>query len=220
MAEFCMPALGADMVAGTIIEWLVKPGDLIKRGDIIAVVDTEKATIEVEVFMTGTIESILIPSGEKVPVGTVLALIHDGEAPAPPREVTKPPATELARPVVAEPVTAPPIPRPVEPVIPVTRPPAAPLLREIAPAAAKRLRISPVAMRMARELQVELSKVEGTGPGGAIGKADIERAVKSVVRAPAPPPVMAPLPPVAAEAAAAVAKPPVAAERKLAMRPR
>ncbi len=68
-----MPSLGADMVAGTIIEWLVKPGDPIKRGDIIAVVDTEKATIEVEVFMTGTVDSILVPAGEKVPVGAVLA---------------------------------------------------------------------------------------------------------------------------------------------------
>jgi len=214
-----MPSLGADMVAGTIIEWLVKPGDLIKRGDIIAVVDTEKATIEVEVFTPGTIESILIPAGEKVPVGTVLALIRDGEVPAPPREVTKPPIAELTRPVVTGPVTLPPIPRPAEPVIPATRPPAAPLHREIAPAAAKRLRISPVAMRMARELPVDLSKVEGTGPGGAIGKADIERAVKSAVRAPALPPVMAPSPPVAAEVTAAVAKPPVAlAERKLAMR--
>lgn len=214
-----MPSLGADMVAGTIIEWLVKPGDPIKRGDIIAVVDTEKATIEVEVFMTGIIESLLVPAGEKVPVGTALALIRDGEAPAPPREVIKPLAHEPARPAVAAPATAPPVPPPAEPVTPVIRQPAAPFHREIVPAAAKRLRISPVAMRMALEMQVDLSKVEGTGPGGAIGKADIERAVKSAVRAPAPPPVTAPPPPVAAEAAAVVAKPAVEpAERKLAMR--
>ena len=214
-----MPSLGADMVAGTIIEWLVKPGDPIKRGDIIAVVDTEKATIEVEVFMTGIIESILIPAGEKVPVGTALALIRDGEVAAPPREAAKPLVAEPANPLVAGPVTAPAIPRPAAPVTPVTRPPTAPLPHEVTPAAAKRLRISPVAMRMALEMQVDLSKVEGTGPGGAIGKADIERTMKSAVRALAPPPVMAPSPPVAAEAAAAVAKPLLApAERKLAMR--
>ena len=75
-----MPALGADMEAGTIVEWLVKPGDAVKRGDIIAVVDTEKATIEVEVFQSGIIESIAVPAGQKVPIGTVLALIKtEGE---------------------------------------------------------------------------------------------------------------------------------------------
>jgi pyruvate dehydrogenase E2 component (dihydrolipoamide acetyltransferase) len=215
MAEFCMPALGADMVAGTILEWAVKPGDHVKRGDIIAVVDTEKATIEVEVFITGTIESILVPAGEMVPVGTALALIRDGEVSAPSREVATPPVAAPTRPAVPKPAISTSIPRPVAPVTPMTRPPAAPLRREIAPAAAGRLRISPVAMRMALEMKIDLSKVEGTGPGGAIGKADIERAVKSGVSAPAQPAVVAPAPPVAAE----VAKPSVAsAERKLAMR--
>jgi pyruvate dehydrogenase E2 component (dihydrolipoamide acetyltransferase) len=215
MAKFCMPSLGADMVAGTIIEWLVKPGDSIKRGDIIAVVDTEKATIEVEVFMTGTVESILVPVGEKVPVGTALAIIRDGEVSAPPREAAKPIVAEPARPVVAAPVTVPPVPRPAERVTPVTRPPAISPRHEAAPAPAKRLRISPLAMRMALEMQVDLSKIEGTGPGGVIGKADIERVAKAAAGAKAPPSVAAPPPPVAA----AVAKPPVApAERKLAMR--
>ncbi len=214
MAEFYMPSLGADMVAGTIIEWLVKPGDSIKRGDIIAVVDTEKATIEVEVFMTGTIESILIPAGEKVPVGTALAIIHDGEVSAPSREAAKPIVAAPVRPIVAEPIAVPAVPTFAEPVTPVARPPTVPPRREAAPPPAKRLRISPVAMRMALEMQVDLSKVEGTGPGGAIGKADIERAAKAAVGVNAPPPVMAPSPPVVA----AVAKPAVPAERKLAMR--
>ena len=60
-----MPALGADMEVGTILEWLVKPGDAVKRGDIIAVVDTEKATIEVEVFEAGVIQKIVVPVGER-----------------------------------------------------------------------------------------------------------------------------------------------------------
>ncbi len=80
-----MPALGADMEAGTILEWLVKPGDAVKRGDIVAVVDTEKATVEVEVFDTGVIQELLVPLGEKVPIGTLLALIRtDGEIVASP----------------------------------------------------------------------------------------------------------------------------------------
>jgi pyruvate dehydrogenase E2 component (dihydrolipoamide acetyltransferase) len=223
MAEFCMPSLGADMVAGTIIEWMVKPGDPIRRGDIIAVVDTEKATIEVEVFMTGTIESILVPVGEKVPVGTALALIRDGEVTAAPGEISKPLRPEPGRPEVAKPVTvAPATARPTAPITPVTRPAVALPKHEIGPAAAKRLRISPVAMRMALEMQVDLSKVEGTGPGGAIGKADIERALKFAEPAPASAAVTVPSPPVTAEAAI-VAQPSIRpalapAERKLAMR--
>jgi pyruvate dehydrogenase E2 component (dihydrolipoamide acetyltransferase) len=219
MAEFRMPSLGADMVAGTIIEWLVKPGDPIKRGDIIAVVDTEKATIEVEVFMTGIIESILIPAGEKVPVGTALALIRDGQIPVLPAEPVKQVATELARPELVQAASPSPAPRPAEPVAPVVRPPAPQPLRPAPPPPqAKRLRISPVAMRMALEMEVDLSKVQGTGPGGAIGKADIERAIISVGAAPAPA-VAPPSPPPAATTPAPIAKPIVVpAERKLAMR--
>ena len=75
MADFLMPSLGADMEVGTVLQWLVKPGDAVKRGDIVAVVDTEKATIEVEIFQTGIIQKIVVPEGEKVPVGTLLAVI-------------------------------------------------------------------------------------------------------------------------------------------------
>lgn len=75
MAEFRMPSLGADMTAGTLIGWFKKPGDAVKRGDIIAEVDTDKGVIEVEVFEDGTIESLLVKKGEKVPVGTALAMI-------------------------------------------------------------------------------------------------------------------------------------------------
>lgn len=76
-----MPSLGADMEAGTLVQWLKQPGDALKRGDIIAVVDTEKGAIEIEVFEDGTLDRVLIAPGEKVPVGTSLALIKAaGEA--------------------------------------------------------------------------------------------------------------------------------------------
>lgn len=214
-----MPSLGADMVAGTIIEWLVKPGDSIKRGDIIAVVDTEKATIEVEVFVAGTLERILVPAGEKVPVGTALAFIRDGETFAsrgqtPQGIVAGPPKSEAAPQAAPIPIAAAPA-----PISPATRPLApTPTRPEIAPAA-RRLRISPLAMRMAIEMQVDLSQVNGTGPGGAIGKADIERAAKSVAAPPAP--VVPAEPPAAPaiQAPSAVAKTVVApVDRKLAMR--
>ena len=71
-----MPSLGADMESGTLLEWYVKPGDAVKRGDIIAVVDTSKAEIEVEIFEDGVIEELLVPEGTRVPVGTVLATVR------------------------------------------------------------------------------------------------------------------------------------------------
>ena len=75
MVEFRMPSLGADMEAGTLVEWLVKPGDRVKRGDIVAVVETQKGAIEIEIFETGRIEQILVDLDAKVPVGTPLARV-------------------------------------------------------------------------------------------------------------------------------------------------
>ena len=75
MGEFRMPSLGADMDVGTIVEWLVKPGDAVHRGQIVAVVDTAKAAIEIEAFEEGVLEEILIGVGVQVPVGTPLAVI-------------------------------------------------------------------------------------------------------------------------------------------------
>ena len=76
MAEFRMPSLGSDMEAGTLVEWLVKPGDSVKHGDIIAVVETQKGAIEIEIFETGEVEQFLVDIGTKVPVGTPLAKIR------------------------------------------------------------------------------------------------------------------------------------------------
>lgn len=95
MGEFVMPALGADMSAGTLIAWCKQPGDAVARGDIIAEVHTDKADIEVEVFVSGVIEKLLVEPGQQVPVGTPLALIReDGKAPAaaPGPEPSAPPA--------------------------------------------------------------------------------------------------------------------------------
>src|SRR5689334_5356342 len=87
-----MPALGADMDAGTVVEWLVAPGDPVHRGDVVAVVDTEKSMIDVECFDTGVVQQLLVPVGQKVPVGTPLALIGaDGLAAAPPAATPTPP---------------------------------------------------------------------------------------------------------------------------------
>jgi pyruvate dehydrogenase E2 component (dihydrolipoamide acetyltransferase) len=103
MAEFRMPSLGADMEEGTLIEWSVKPGDRVKRGDIVGVVRTEKADIEVEVYRDGVVEQLLARAGDTLPVGAVLAVIREeGEAAAPAHEEIPPaPATAAPTPSVA-----------------------------------------------------------------------------------------------------------------------
>ncbi len=85
MSDFRMPMLGADMEAGTLVRWLKQPGDTVARGDIIAVVDTQKGAIDIEVFEDGVLDRVVVTPGTKVPVGTVLAHIRTaGEAAAPP----------------------------------------------------------------------------------------------------------------------------------------
>jgi pyruvate dehydrogenase E2 component (dihydrolipoamide acetyltransferase) len=98
MAEFRMPSLGADMEAGTLVQWLKHPGDAVRRGDIIAVVDTQKGAIEVEVFEDGIVRQHLVQPGEKVPVGAILALIDGVGAPAAPPPAVAPPAPPPSRP--------------------------------------------------------------------------------------------------------------------------
>ena len=82
MSEFRMPALGADMDAGTLVEWLVKPGDEVKRGQVVAVVETQKGAIEVEIWENGVVERLAVPLGTKVPVGEVLATLRGHGAPS------------------------------------------------------------------------------------------------------------------------------------------
>jgi pyruvate dehydrogenase E2 component (dihydrolipoamide acetyltransferase) len=176
LADFRMPSLGAEMEDGTVLEWRVQAGDVVARGDIVALIDTEKAEIEVETFLEGRVESILVPVGAKVPVGTVLATIATG---APARGF----AAQAAHP--PEPVTRPPesVTRAPEPEL-VTRAPAAVRGPEPAPAGEGRPRVSPLARRLAGELAVDLARIEGRGEGGAITRADVERAARA--RAPAP----------------------------------
>ena len=109
-----MPSLGADMEAGTLVEWLVKPGDRVKRGDVVAVVETQKGAIEIEIFESGQIAQILVELGKKVPVGTPLAqvtvegAIQPGIAAAPLAPQLVPTAPPVVSPPVA-PIPAPPI---------------------------------------------------------------------------------------------------------------
>jgi pyruvate dehydrogenase E2 component (dihydrolipoamide acetyltransferase) len=171
MAEFVMPALGADMEAGRLIAWIKKPGDRVERGEIIAEIDTDKGLIEVECFATGVVEKLLINPGDKVPVGTVLAIIREEGMEA--RETERPKEKPAAAPAELIPAITTPAPRP----------------------APTRLKISPVAKKMAAELGIDPATIKGTGPGGRITHEDIEQAAARTAAAQVAPPVQPPVQP-------------------------
>ncbi len=185
MRDFKMPALGADMEAGLLAEWLVKPGDTIKSGDIVCVVETQKGAIEVEIFEDGVIEELVVQPGEEVPVGATLARLdgpaakEEGAAPAP--------APERAPPKAPPPEPAPAAPK-------AAAPPAKPAPAEPrpAPVAGARVAISPAARRRAVELGLDPETLHGTGIDGSVTLADIEaasREPRAKRAAAAPPPV-------------------------------
>jgi pyruvate dehydrogenase E2 component (dihydrolipoamide acetyltransferase) len=163
-----MPILGADMEAGTLVAWHKRPGDAVRRGEVVAEVETEKGLIEVEIFVSGVLEQILVEPGRKVPVGTLLAVVREEGAPAvepvPPRGPS--PAAEAAAPAAAPRAAAPPA----------------------AGAAPGRVRISPLARRAAEALGVDPATLRGTGPDGVITREDVERAAGRGPGAPAAPP--------------------------------
>lgn len=160
-----MPSLGADMEAGTLVEWRKKPGDRVARGDIIAEVETDKGIIEVEVFTTGVVDRLLVEPGTKVPVGTPLAVLREGTAAGEGKPTTPMPAPVVA-PVAASAAVAAP------PVEPVARAPVAAGAID----SSSRIKISPAARRRANELGVDPAALTGTGPQGSITLEDVERA--------------------------------------------
>ncbi|WP_374611078.1 pyruvate dehydrogenase complex dihydrolipoamide acetyltransferase [Sphingorhabdus sp.] len=161
--ELKMPALSPTMEEGTLARWLVKEGDSVSSGDLLAEIETDKATMEFEAVDEGVISQILVAEGtDGVKVGTVIAMIQgEDEGAAPSKAAPTPPTTAKAE----APVVAPPPP-------PVAAPaPAAP-----AKVAGDRIKASPLARRIAADKGVELAGLTGTGPNGRIVKADVEGA--------------------------------------------
>ncbi|MDT3737348.1 MAG: dihydrolipoamide acetyltransferase family protein [Denitratisoma sp.] len=181
MIEFKLPSLGADMDEGKLLEWKVRPGDTVKKGQVVAIVDTSKAAVDVESWSEGTVFELLIEPGETVPVGTVMAtLLEAGETPETAKRTPRAAPTLMA-------AAAP------SPVPAVTARPAA--------AIAGRRRISPAARKHAEELGVDIETVAGTGPEGAVTLADVEQAAVAKVS----PARTAPVPDKAAEMRKAIA---------------
>jgi pyruvate dehydrogenase E2 component (dihydrolipoamide acetyltransferase) len=183
------------MESAALVEWHVKPGDRVKRGSVIAEVETDKGVIEIEVFEDGVVDQLLVqPSQDRIPVGTALAMIRSDGAPAAEAAAVKP------VPVKREP----------ERIPEVARVPEQPPVQPVAVTPEKRIRVSPLARKLATELGIDLCTVQGTGSHGAIERADIQRAAeakKPAEKAPAaPPPPPAP-PAVPAAPAAPATKP-------------
>lgn len=151
MGSFTMPSLGADMDRGTVVEWRVAPGDHVDRGDIVAVVDTDKATVDVEVFESGVVQELLVPVGVEVEVGTPLAVIGPG-----PVEPTPPPLP--ARTATTD----------------------APEAVGVSARRAEHPHVtSPLVRHLAERLGVDTDAVHGSGRGSVITRADVETAARS-----------------------------------------
>ncbi len=175
--EVTMPRLSDTMEAGTIIKWNVGIGDEVAAGDILADIETDKATMEMQAFDDGVIAGLLVDEGKQVPVGTTIAVLaEEGEssdevvnamAGASPAEVG---ATEEAiAPVVAAPEA--PSEPPSSPEVVAVPQPAPPMPPTVGNG--QRMRVSPVARRMAEEQGIDLARIAGSGPGGRIIKRDI-----------------------------------------------
>jgi pyruvate dehydrogenase E2 component (dihydrolipoamide acetyltransferase) len=149
-----MPRLSDTMEAGTVIRWNVKEGDKVRSGDVVADIETDKATMEMQCFDDGTVSRLLVEPGKQVPVGTPIAVIEvKGDMGG-----AKPAAAPAPVPAAA-------------PAAPAAVPAARPVVE--AETSGERLRVSPVARRMAEELGVDLRRLKGTGPGGRVIKRDI-----------------------------------------------
>ncbi|WP_050930484.1 dihydrolipoamide acetyltransferase family protein [Aestuariivita boseongensis] len=156
MAVFTLPSLGSDMEAGTLVEWLVSPGDTVRRGDVIAIIETQKGAIEIECYEQGTVHALLCETGTELPVGAPLAVIlAPGEMP--PDDLSLPAQEiETSEPRRAEQAHA--------------KAPATP------PPSGNGVRASPAARLRAREKNVDLRTLSGSFPGGEIILADVEAA--------------------------------------------
>lgn len=187
-----MPKLSDTMTEGTIIKWHKQVGDSVEIGDVIAEIETDKATMEMEAFDDGTLTDILIPEGGKAAIGSVLAVL-DGDVP------DAAPSSPTPAPAAPSPAAAP------------AAPATSPTDHSTTPAATgERVKSSPLARKIASETGLDIASLSGSGPGGRVVKADVLAASTAPTPAPATSAAAAtqtpaPVSPVAAAAALAAA---------------
>nr|WP_315382544.1 pyruvate dehydrogenase complex dihydrolipoamide acetyltransferase [uncultured Sphingomonas sp.] len=194
--EIKMPALSPTMEEGTLAKWLVKEGDTVKSGDLLAEIETDKATMEFEAVDEGVIGKIMIAEGtDNVKVGTVIAVMAgEGEDASSASAAPVPSPTPAPAPA---PAASAPAPTPTPAPAPAAQPAAA---------SGSRVKASPLARRIAADKGVDLAGVSGTGPNGRIVKADVEGAKPGAAPAAQPTAAAAPAPTAAPAAAPAETK--------------
>ncbi|SDJ73153.1 pyruvate dehydrogenase E2 component (dihydrolipoamide acetyltransferase) [Ferrimonas sediminum] len=187
--DIIMPSLGADMTEGTLVEWLVDSGESVHKGDIIAVIETQKGAIDMEVYHSGRITELLQQPVVTLPVGTVLARLHT-EAGASQPQAPEPPVPEAPTP-----------PRQARQDTPLTAAPCA---------SRPGVKASPLVRRLAMEHKLDLATLTGSGPGGALLRRDIVGAIglpgSGSERPSQPAPAAKEPPPMRAAIAAAMAR--------------
>jgi pyruvate dehydrogenase E2 component (dihydrolipoamide acetyltransferase) len=191
MPEVFMPRLSDTMTEGTVSVWSKAVGDHVDKGDILAEIETDKATMELEAYDAGVLEQILVQPGSTVPIGEVIAIIGDGSGTSKPAPAATPaatpavtPATEpaasngAASPAAPADTAAPaPTPAPTAPTAPAAT--SAPATVS-APVSAGPVKASPLARAIARDAGLDLATVKGSGPGGRIVRADVNDAVAAM----------------------------------------
>ena len=166
MAEVRMPKMGDGMEEGRINAWLKREGDMVTAGDVIAEIETDKASVEITAYDTGILSKILVPEGGTVPVGEAIAVIGASSAKSAPQAPAAPKAVSEPAPAPVAAVAA-----PAAPVHAVTN---------------ERVKASPLARRIAAELGIDLATVAGTGPGGRIVERDVKGLTPGTITLPAP----------------------------------
>jgi pyruvate dehydrogenase E2 component (dihydrolipoamide acetyltransferase) len=165
--DILMPLLSPSMTDGTLVKWIKKEGDTVKSGDVLAEVETDKATMDLEAFDSGILRAILVKEGERVPVNSRIGIIGtkdekiDASAPAPAPAAAKP--AEAPPPAEAKPAAS---------AAPAASPAPTPTAT-LTPSSGSRIKASPLAKKIAVEKHVDLARLSGTGPGGRIVKADV-----------------------------------------------
>ena len=162
-----MPQMGYDMREGTVVRWYKQEGETVNRGEVIADIETDKATVEFEAYTGGVLGRIVAAEGVAVPVGNLIAIITE-------------PGEAVPEPTVAPPAAAEPAPAPTPEPAAAVAPPAA------APPADGQVRASPIARRLARERGIDLSLLTGTGPNGRVVEQDVLDYQPAAETAPAP----------------------------------
>ena len=202
MPQVFMPRLSDTMTEGTVSTWTKGVGDRIEKGDVIAEIETDKATMELEAYDAGVLEQILVDVGKTVPIGEIIAIIGDGSgAAAAPAAAAEPSAPAAAAPSAPPPSgPAPAIPAPSAPSA--TPPPSTNGKHPLA---------SPLARSIARDAGLDLATIAGSGPGGRIVRADVQHAIAALTAVPAlqTPQAVVPAAPVAAAAASPAPAAPV-----------